>query len=284
MFDNQQPFPPPVPQTTVPPMPNNQFTGQQAPAPLPNGRQAPFSPQAGGESPSPVEDMFAGRPDVPVPSAGFNQQYPQSTQPFAGQTQYSQVSPGQYAAPANVSYEDMFGGRKLNLTKVILIGGIALIVVGSVIAGVLAYGYWTNSKQQANLPATDNGQQNNIAATTTNQENGQNQNNQQPVTTTEPETIIPTSTLQFPEENKDSDSDGLTDLEEKTLNTNPLMADTDSDGLSDWAEVKLYKTDPLNPDTDGDGFKDGQEVIGNYDPTKPGNARLRELPNSTTTQ
>ncbi|MDO8584221.1 MAG: hypothetical protein Q7R83_03530 [bacterium] len=43
----------------------------------------------------------------------------------------------------------------------------------------------------------------------------------------------------------DRDNDGLTDEEEKTLGTNPLVVDTDGDGYGDDLEVIVYKTDPL---------------------------------------
>jgi len=68
----------------------------------------------------------------------------------------------------------------------------------------------------------------------------------------------------------DSDSDGLTDVEEQALGTNPNVIDTDNDGLSDYEEVKIYHTDPLNADTDGDGYSDGVEVKGGYNPNGPG--------------
>jgi hypothetical protein len=68
----------------------------------------------------------------------------------------------------------------------------------------------------------------------------------------------------------DSDSDGLSDAEEKTYGTNIKAVDTDGDGLSDYEEVKIYHTDPLNPDTDGDGFTDGQEVKLGYNPLGAG--------------
>jgi outer membrane protein OmpA-like peptidoglycan-associated protein len=58
----------------------------------------------------------------------------------------------------------------------------------------------------------------------------------------------------------DSDGDGLTDLYEEQIGTNPFDPDTDKDGLSDGEEVLNHKTDPLNPDTDWDGLKDGAEV------------------------
>ncbi|HSP42276.1 MAG TPA: sialate O-acetylesterase, partial [Luteolibacter sp.] len=54
--------------------------------------------------------------------------------------------------------------------------------------------------------------------------------------------------------------DGLTNLQEYQLGTNPLLADTDGDGLDDGPEVagagNRPPTDPLNPDTDGDGLSD----------------------------
>ncbi len=68
----------------------------------------------------------------------------------------------------------------------------------------------------------------------------------------------------------DTDGDGLTDAEEQTLGTNPIVADTDADGLSDGDEVHLYITDPSNLDTDGDGYLDGVEVKSGYDPKGSG--------------
>lgn len=68
----------------------------------------------------------------------------------------------------------------------------------------------------------------------------------------------------------DSDRDGLNDIRERDLGTNPQSADTDSDGLSDFDEVEKYGTDPTDPDTDGDGYLDGKEVEGGYNPNGPG--------------
>ena len=44
----------------------------------------------------------------------------------------------------------------------------------------------------------------------------------------------------------DDDNDGLDDIYEAGLGTNPLVADTDGDGLSDLEEVQ-FGTDPLDP-------------------------------------
>jgi pSer/pThr/pTyr-binding forkhead associated (FHA) protein len=68
-------------------------------------------------------------------------------------------------------------------------------------------------------------------------------------------------------DNQDSDNDGLLDGEEVlTWGTNPLSQDTDSDDLVDGAEVHQYGTSPTNHDTDGDGLSDGLEIITGTNP------------------
>jgi Leucine-rich repeat (LRR) protein len=59
----------------------------------------------------------------------------------------------------------------------------------------------------------------------------------------------------------DSDLDGLTDLQEQALGTNPNEADTDNDGLSDGEEVNTHSTSPTNSDSDSDGLSDYDEVL-----------------------
>lgn len=67
----------------------------------------------------------------------------------------------------------------------------------------------------------------------------------------------------------DIDGDGLTNVQEAAIGTNPRNPDTDGDGLSDYAEV-CYDGDctkytsgkdlnPLSRDTDGDGIPDGSD-------------------------
>ncbi|KAA6436450.1 prepilin-type N-terminal cleavage/methylation domain-containing protein [Agrococcus sediminis] len=70
------------------------------------------------------------------------------------------------------------------------------------------------------------------------------------------------------EEVTDSDGDGLTDIEEQTLSTDPNNADSDNDGISDGDEVR-GGTDPRNADSDGDGISDGAELTNGTDPTTP---------------
>ncbi len=74
----------------------------------------------------------------------------------------------------------------------------------------------------------------------------------------------------------DSDGDGLSNEEERTLGTSVAKADSDGDGLGDREEVKVYETDPLRADTDGDTYKDGEEVRNGYNPN--GNGKLLQLP------
>jgi len=78
---------------------------------------------------------------------------------------------------------------------------------------------------------------------------------------------LPTNQADLP---LDSDKDGLSDDEEKSLSTNPNNPDSDADGLFDREEVKVYKTNPLKSDSDGDGHSDGDEVKTGYDPLGPG--------------
>jgi len=74
---------------------------------------------------------------------------------------------------------------------------------------------------------------------------------------------------------KDTDSDGLSDEEEKKLGIDISKDDTDSDGLSDFDEVKKYMTDPKKSDTDGDGYSDGDEVARGFNPK--GEGKLLDL-------
>ncbi len=64
----------------------------------------------------------------------------------------------------------------------------------------------------------------------------------------------------------DNDHDGLTNAEEYALGTDIDNHDTDSDGLTDLEEVQTFGTDPLSYDTDGDGWADGGEATAHTDP------------------
>lgn len=69
----------------------------------------------------------------------------------------------------------------------------------------------------------------------------------------------------------DTDGDGLTDVFEEQLGTDPYVRDTDGDGLSDGEELAAgdpgayeagIDTDPRDADSDDDGLSDGDEVRG----------------------
>ncbi|PSQ20000.1 hypothetical protein BRD04_09380 [Halobacteriales archaeon QS_9_67_17] len=57
----------------------------------------------------------------------------------------------------------------------------------------------------------------------------------------------------------DTDGDGIRNVREVELGTDPAAADTDGDGLDDGPEVE-GRTDPVVADTDRDGLVDGREV------------------------
>lgn len=52
----------------------------------------------------------------------------------------------------------------------------------------------------------------------------------------------------------------------ENINNIDKILDSDSDGLTDYEERDIYKTDPNKNDTDGDGFSDGIEIRNGYNP------------------
>jgi len=64
----------------------------------------------------------------------------------------------------------------------------------------------------------------------------------------------------------DSDLDGLSDVREAEIGTDPDLADTDGDGLLDGEEVDEFGTDPFTFDSDGDTFPDPLEIEAGTDP------------------
>jgi hypothetical protein len=67
---------------------------------------------------------------------------------------------------------------------------------------------------------------------------------------------------------KDSDSDGLTNIEEVDIyGTNLMNPDSDGDTLEDGDEVNIHLTDPATSDSDEDGLPDNYEIL--YDSLDP---------------
>ncbi|MBN2567325.1 hypothetical protein JXB02_04545 [Candidatus Woesearchaeota archaeon] len=69
---------------------------------------------------------------------------------------------------------------------------------------------------------------------------------------------------------KDTDSDGIGDVDERNLKTNPEERDTDGDGLNDYLEAMLLESDPTEVNTDGDRYDDGEDP----DPTRVNEADI----------
>jgi uncharacterized protein YvpB len=53
--------------------------------------------------------------------------------------------------------------------------------------------------------------------------------------------------------------------------------DSDKDGLSDYEEKSVYLTNPNNSDTDSDGYKDNEEVFCGYSPLEDDGGKLTEV-------
>ena len=68
---------------------------------------------------------------------------------------------------------------------------------------------------------------------------------------------------------EDPDMDGLTNVEERVVNSDPIDPDSDDDGLSDGQEALNRNTDPLNADTDRDGASDFSEILDGTNPRVP---------------
>jgi len=167
------------------------------------------------------------------------------------------------------------GEEKNDMVKEPILGKVILIVlIGALLAGIGLGGFWIYSNFLANknvVTVVDETKKEQIVQPTTTAE---------VQTPTLPEEIVTNTNegaltdMKVDEvlfgEPIDSDRDGLDDLREKEIGTDPRKPDTDNDGLIDGDEVIIWKTNPLNPDTDGDGYLDGLEVKSGYNPLGSG--------------
>jgi len=69
-------------------------------------------------------------------------------------------------------------------------------------------------------------------------------------------------------QNNDRDHDGVSDVDEVSLTTDPNNPDTDGDTLTD-GEEQSYGTNANFENTDGDGYPDGVEIMAGSDPLDP---------------
>jgi alpha-galactosidase len=72
--------------------------------------------------------------------------------------------------------------------------------------------------------------------------------------------LLYTGTPQGMDPQGDDDADGLTNIDEFNLGSDPTDADSDGDGLADGSESDAG-LDPTRPDSDGDGLLDGASIV-----------------------
>ncbi|MDP3971209.1 MAG: hypothetical protein Q8P90_06005 [bacterium] len=236
----------PVPPTTQPPP-----TTPQQPAvaqPLsPPGQAAYMPPQSLGPQPPPTTPQHPSKPSTGF--AGLNNDAGASISP-----------PGTFEQP-DQAVSDMFKRETLSATQKLIMLFVVLIVVGLLVGG----GIWL----YLSLDPFSNG-----TTTTTTEENiKEEQKDEEAVieeNTTEETPVseddTTTDVTNVPLHERDTDGDGLRDIDEKKYGTDENVPDTDGDGITDYDEVKTHKTDPLKVDTDGDGHEDGSEINNGYDP------------------
>ncbi len=155
--------------------------------------------------------------------------------------------------------------RPQSKLKYVVIGAIVILLVAG---GAWAFVSYRNSKQAATTPTADlSGNQN--ASPVDN-------------TTANPVSAIPdewrakyfqTATCINQDncgDNADPDHDGLTNLQEFNLGTDPNNPDSDNDGIADGDEVNIFHYDPKNADTSGvPKYPDSAEAKAKWNGQRP---------------
>lgn len=241
------------------------------------GTQNPTPPTDGGGQ-GPVTDMFS---DIdPVVDKGSNLNKPSAVQfgkikPMAQTALPNQPGVDPLASglnPDNMMVTDSRGSSRAKKIFVVIVVVLLFLILGTAIYYfVTRFTLGGRINSMANVPPLVSNEETNTNTTTNLNETNDVINNNQDDADDDGLTNLEEQVLGTDPLLADTDNDGLFDKEEtKTYNTNPLLADTDSDELSDYDEVKIYKTDPNKPDTDGDGYLDGLEVKSGYNPLGPG--------------
>jgi hypothetical protein len=131
-----------------------------------------------------------------------------------------------------------------------ILGKILLIIFILIVVGGIAYGVWWffsgRAKTQTSVQNTPVTQEPVVSPATTTSSSLPNE--------------INNDSILFGQ-GVDLDKDGLDDVREKEIGTNPQNPDSDGDNLNDGAEVIVHKSQPLNSDSDGDGLSDGDEYL-----------------------
>lgn len=220
----------------------------------------------------------------------FQEIEPITTPPVAPQSVFQPVAP--QAAVGGVT-QGMSGGPKEPLANLSQLAApqrskfwlwliILVIIAVLVAAGWYAYARFFNQQTAPeNLPIT-----NQTEGVVLPEQPVVTEESSTPTTTPALEGVVSSTETTINPATVDTDGDGLPDVQEQALGTDPNNPDTDGDGLTDREEVVVYKTNPLNRDTDGDGYPDGEEVKNGYNPLGPGKLLdlQKALKATTTTQ
>lgn len=172
---------------------------------------------------------------------------------------------------------DVMETLKKNKTYII-IGVVALIVLS--VSGYLVYEYFINSAEKL-------AEQNQVVVPVRVSEKVKD-----PVPTVSSSGVTPDWLQRYfngteckPElcgDKVDPDRDGLVNLDEFKLGTDPNNPDSDKDNLSDGDEINIFDTSPLQSSTTGSNkFTDSDDAKGGYDTKTPGkkftDVRLAEI-------
>lgn len=212
-----------------------------------------------------------------IPPSGIRPSLHNQTPPSLSSQQVSvppiPEPPSSRKSPPKINNDLEFEVHDSSKKRYFILGIIGLLVL---VGGGIAYFFFFNtgfSLPFINMTEPETSIETNSNANPTSVPNTQNP-------TTSPPPVVPpagnnppngeTQPITTPVAEPDTDSDGLTDAEERAIGTSITNQDTDSDGLFDREEVRVYVTDPLDQDTDGDGYLDGEEVNGGFDPKGPG--------------
>jgi hypothetical protein len=267
------------------PRPGGQQDGQEGKNSLPESGQL-VSPPVSGERTHSSQAPGA----VPAPEPPQSRPAGQVEDIFAETDKYSSAggaeeTQGQLNKPPVFQPKESSGNKKLAeasqdnsqqsgvVSKKYIMAGIFILAFAAVLVGAwYGYSHFFRFRIKGNVPVynLNDGQEQN-----TNQEQAVNEEGKEETDQSlqdlifQHEAASPVSEQSL-DSTRDSDQDGLTDIEEMRMGMNINSNDSDGDGLFDREEVKVYGTDPLNRDTDGDGYLDGVEVENGFNPKGPG--------------
>lgn len=231
--------------------------------------------EAPGNVPTEPADMFAGIKDESDDSSG---RLPDALSSGLLKKKESSMSVMPDVSGGNQSGMTMQATGTSGFVKAFI--GLAIIVV---VAGLGAGGWWLyKTAQDSSVPATVQQQNETESPVIT----------ESPVVTTSPEpeqpaTVFASSSTRTNNDSIlfgtmiDTDKDGINDVQEREIGTDPVKSDTDEDQLNDGDEMFIWKTNPLKADTDGDSYLDGAEIKNGFTPLGPG--RLVPTTSTTTT-